>query len=341
MLLFICAMVILISCTLTRYMIYYAQSHQIIDQPNYRSLHTVAVPRGAGIAVIFSVVWALPFIHCAFGTLPAGSISLILITAVVTLIGFLDDCWNLSSALRFAIYAVVCTGILYSLGGMPVIYLLHFNPHVAWMMQIIGWIYLLWMVNLYNFMDGINGLAASEAICVCIGGVCLYLATGHSDAIYIPLIVAAASLGFLVWNFPVAQIFMGDSGSCSLGLILAGLSIQAGRLMPELFWAWLILLGVFIVDGTYTVLCRALQGLKIYQAHRSHAYQHAAARFGHARVTFIVILINLIWLFPVSALVGLKYLDPILGIILAYIPLTLIAFRLNAGRLVHLNKIID
>ena len=341
MILLIFAIVMLTSFTLTRYMIYYAQLRHIIDKPNHRSLHTVAVPRGAGIALIFSILLALPFINWACGTLLTGSISLIIITTFITLIGFLDDCWNLSSALRFVIYAFVATSILYALGGMPVIYSLHCNLHSSWFMQIIGWMYLLWMLNLYNFMDGINGLAASEAICVCIGGVFLYLATGHSDAIYIPLIVAAASMGFLVWNYPVARIFMGDAGSCSLGIILAGLSIQAGWLMSELFWAWLIMLGVFIVDATYTLLCRLSQGMVIYQAHSSHAYQHAAARFGHTRVTLMVILINVIWLFPLATLVSLQYLDPILGTILAYSPLTLIALWLNAGRIVKINKIID
>ncbi|WYX20671.1 hypothetical protein WJ973_05405 [Achromobacter xylosoxidans] len=101
---------------------------------------------------------------------------------------------------------------------------------------------LVWLLNLYNFMDGIDGIAAAEAVCVCSGGAILYLLTGRPEAGYAPLLLAAAAAGFLCWNFPPAKIFMGDVGSGFLGITLGVLALQAGWTAPQLTWSWLILL---------------------------------------------------------------------------------------------------
>ena len=146
-------------------------------------------------------------------------------------------------------------------------------------------------------------------------------------------------MGFLFWNFPVAKIFMGDTGSGFLGIVFGVFSIYAGWINPELFWAWIILLGAFIVDASFTLVRRALQGKKIYEAHRSHAYQHAAQIYGHTRVSLLYGAINLFWLFPVAALVIWGYLDGILGVIIAYLPLVPGVFRFKGGRDMKERKI--
>jgi Fuc2NAc and GlcNAc transferase len=148
------------------------------------------------------------------------------------------------------------------------------------------------------------------------------------------LLLAASVAGFLYWNFPPARIFMGDAGSGFLGMVLGGLSLQAAWLSAPMLWAWVILLGVFIVDATFTLFRRLLRGDKVYEAHRSHAYQFASRHFGkHLPVTLAVGVINMCWLLPIALCVTRFGLDGLLGVILAYVPLLLLAIRFHAGAL--------
>lgn len=138
--------------------------------------------------------------------------------------------------------------------------------------------------------------------------------------------------GFLAWNFPPARIFMGDAGSGFLGLMLGALSFQAAWVAPSLLWSWVILLGVFVVDATLTLLRRLARGERVYQAHRSHAYQHAARRLGrHRPVTLAVGAINLLWLLPIALWVGIGGGCGGLGVMVAYTPLVILGWRWGAG----------
>ena len=190
------------------------------------------------------------------------------------------------------------------------------------------------MLNLTNFMDGIDGIAGLETVTVCVCAVLLNkIAAPDKDLWAAPLILASAALGFLVWNWPPAKIFMGDAGSGFLGLMMAALSLQAGWVDAKLFWGWLILLGVFVVDATVTLLYRIMNGERFYEAHRNHAYQHAADRRGaHLPVTLAVGSINLCWLLPMASVVAVGWLDGLLGVLIAYAPLVAIAVQLKAGR---------
>lgn len=174
--------------------------------------------------------------------------------------------------------------------------------------------YLVWLLNLYNFMDGIDGIASVEAISVCLGGALLFLFVGEFKVAQVTLVLAAAVMGFLFWNFPSARIFMGDAGSGFLGIVLGIQSLQAAWIAPQLLWSWIILLGVFIVDATFTLLRRLIRGEKVYEAHRSHAYQFASRHYGrHLPVTLAVFAINFVWLLPFAVLVALGKLDGFLG----------------------------
>jgi len=190
------------------------------------------------------------------------------------------------------------------------------------------------MLNLYNFMDGIDGIASVEAISACLGACLLYWLTGFDSLIWLPMLLAAAVLGFLFWNFPPARIFMGDAGSGFLGIILGILSVQAAWASSQLLWSWLILLGVFVVDATYTLIRRLLRGDRVYEAHRSHAYQFASRRFGrHLPVTLFVAAVNLFWLLPISVCVAYFGLAGALGLVIAYLPLIVMAVKFQAGAL--------
>src|SRR5690606_17291136 len=202
---------------------------------------------------------------------------------------------------------------------------------LAWFGHALAALYLVWLLNLYNFMDGIDGIASVEAICVALGGALVYLLSVSASGVAAsggwlpPVLLAAAVAGFLVWNFPPARIFMGDAGSGFIGIVLGVLSIQAAAMQPALLWCWLILLGVFVVDATQTLLRRLLRGEKVYEAHRSHAYQFAARACGrHLPVTLAVLALNVLWLLPVAVLVALGWLDGALGMLIAYAPLLLL-----------------
>ena len=209
---------------------------------------------------------------------------------------------------------------------------------LSWLGQGLAVLYLVWLLNLYNFMDGIDGIAGIEAITVCGGGVLLgWLFFGADWSAYLSLgqpalLLAAATAGFLLWNFPRAKIFMGDAGSGFVGLLLGLLSLHAGWLAPELFWGWGILLGVFVVDATLTLLRRLLRRERVYEAHRSHAYQHAARHHGsHIPISLTVAAINLLWLLPLATLVVLGHLNGLAGILLAWTPLVILALYYQAG----------
>lgn len=312
----------------------YALARSIIDIPNARSSHTVPTPRGGGVGIVISLLLAFPALTYAGFLSWSITWNLLGVGVVVALVGFLDDHGHIAARWRLLGHFLASIWALYWLGGLPTIILFGFNLELGWLGHVLAAFYLVWMLNLYNFMDGIDGLASIEAICVCLGASLLYWLGGFDGLIIVPLVLSAAVAGFLFWNFPPARIFMGDAGSGFLGIILGLLSLQAVWVSPKLLWVWLILLGVFIVDATVTLLRRLLRGDKVYEAHRSHAYQFASRQFGkHLPVTLAVVVINLFWLLPIAACVVLLELDGAFGLILAYAPLIALALKFNAGAL--------
>lgn len=307
----------------------YALARSLLDLPNRRSSHLVPTPRGGGVAIVLSFLLALPVI-----AEPAGAWALLGAGAAVAVVGFLDDHRHLAARWRLLVHFAAAAWALAWLGGLAPLRLFGTSVSLGWAGDLLAVVYLVWLLNLYNFMDGIDGIASVQAISVCLGGAALYVLVGESALAAVPLLLVAAVAGFLCWNFPPAKIFMGDAGSGFLGITLGILSLQAGWVSPELFWGWVILLGVFVVDATWTLLRRLFRGEKVYEAHRNHAYQHAARRFGaHLPVTLGVAAINLFWLLPVALCVAHGSVDGLLGVVVAYAPLAVLAVRFRAGKL--------
>lgn len=312
----------------------YALARRLLDLPNARSSHAVATPRGGGVAIVLTTLVALSVLGTlsaltwphVWGLLGGG--------ALVALIGFADDHGHIAPRWRLLGHFAGASWVLAWLGGLPPLPILGFVLAPGWMGHIMAVIYLVWLLNLTNFMDGIDGIAGVETITVSLGGTLLYLVAVPGITQWLaPLVLASATLGFLVWNWPPAKIFMGDAGSGFLGLMLAALSLQAALVAPALLWSWVILLGAFVVDATATLLRRVARGEKVYEAHRSHAYQHAAQRWGaHLPVTVAVGAINLCWLLPIALLVALRSLDGLLGVFIAYAPLIAGVLWLRAGK---------
>src|SRR3989338_551240 len=317
----------------------YALARSLIDIPNARSSHSVPTPRGGGVAIVVSFLLALPLLagmgliawSLAWPLLGAG--------AGIAVLGFLDDHGHIAARWRLLGHFAAATWVLFWLGGFPPVVMFGFSVDLGWFGHALAAVYLVWLLNLYNFMDGIDGIASVEAICVCLGcallyGVLDFAGSNQPMVIVVPLLLAAAVAGFLFWNFPPARIFMGDPGSGFLGIALGVLSLQAAWVAPQLLWSWLILLGVFIVDATFTLLRRLLRGDKVYEAHRSHAYQYASRQYGrHLPVTLVVGGINILWLLPIALWVGLGGIDGLLGLLISYVPLLALALKYHAGEL--------
>ncbi len=317
----------------------YALVRSLIDIPNARSSHSEPTPRGGGVAIVASFLLALLLLAglgliawpLAWALLGAG--------AGVAVLGFLDDHGHIAARWRLLGHFAAAIWALFWLGGLPSVVMFGYTVDLGWFGHALAAVYLVWMLNLYNFMDGIDGIASVEAICVCFGGALAYGLLGFAGStqtseFIVPLLLVAAVAGFLFWNFPPARIFMGDAGSGFLGITLGLLSLQAAWVAPQLLWSWLILLGVFIVDATFTLLRRLLRGDKVYEAHRSHAYQYASRRLGrHLPVTLAVAALNLLWLLPIALWVGWSGLDGLVGLAIAYAPLIGLALKYKAGEL--------
>jgi Fuc2NAc and GlcNAc transferase len=306
----------------------YALAASLLDIPNARSSHSLPTPRGGGVAIV--VVFLLgSLILFQYELLSSAALWAFLgAGAWIAVVGFIDDHQHIPARWRLLAHFIAAAWGLFWL-GLPTLSL--FGIELTTLGYVLAAFYLVWLLNLYNFMDGIDGLASIEAISVCVGGVLLLLGTGSTDEYPLLLLIMAVA-GFLLWNFPPAKIFMGDAGSGFLGITLGLFSLQAAHQSPQLFYSWLILLGVFIVDATWTLIRRFLRGEKVYEAHRSHGYQFASRQYAsHKTVTLAVIAINTCWLLPIALWVGLDNLNGLLGLIIAYLPLWLLAMHFKAG----------
>ncbi|EJM55284.1 MraY family glycosyltransferase [Pseudomonas sp. GM48] len=326
--------VAIVSLILTAVLRRYALARSIVDVPNARSSHSIPTPRGGGVAIVIAFLLALPFLAWAQLVTMPMLIAIGGAGGLIAIVGFIDDHGHIAARWRLLGHFCAAAWALFCLGGLPPITLFGWAVDLGWLGCILAAVYLVWMLNLYNFMDGIDGIASVEAISACLGACLLYWLSGFESQMWVPGLLAMAVGGFLFWNFPPARIFMGDAGSGFIGMVLGVISIQAAWIAPQLLWAWLILLGVFVVDATFTLIRRMVRGDKIYEAHRSHAYQFASRRYRkHLPVTLAVGAINVGWLLPVAVCVTSFGVDGVLGLIVAYLPLVILAIKFHAGEI--------
>lgn len=330
----LCLFVFASSYFLTGWFRRYALNKNMLDVPNARSSHTLPTPRGGGLSVVLvflSAVGGLSFFD-VIAIDPVYIAGLILSGALVAGIGFWDDHVSIPAKWRFLVHFIAATGALLILSEMPE--LRFFSIEIS------GWgllfgiyaIMLVWLLNLYNFMDGIDGIAGVEAITTAGSAALLLLLQGQNDWGLLMLLLAASAGGFLVWNWPPAKIFMGDACSGFLGFVLGLLAVLTSLFGAMNLWSWWILLGVFIVDATITLLRRIMRGEAWHQAHRSHAYQILSRRLNsHKKVTQGVLAINVFWLLP-WAYVSMIYeaWAPLICFV-AMAPLCISALMVGAG----------
>lgn len=286
MLLVLAAGSIVVSAILTALVRTFALRHNVMDSPNARSSHTAPTPRGGGISVLATIGIAL---------LAGGILGLAAWDDVVTLgvgmaalgiVGWMDDRRGVPASWRLSAHAVAASWTLVRMGGLPAITVGDSAFQLGAFGYVLGILGIVWSINLFNFMDGIDGLAGSQSLLIFgTASVALWLRGDHSLSL-IAAIIAAASTGFLVWNWPPAKIFLGDAGSGAIGYLISAIALASENrgAMPVI--AFGILGGVFVADATVTLLRRIGKGHGAAEAHRDHAYQRLARAWAsHAAVT--------------------------------------------------------
>lgn len=255
---------------------------RVLDHPNERSLHDAPVPRTGGLAILVSlgVGLLLEFGWAWFvgrSTAMRGELSLWVLGMLflISVVSFWDDWKKLPAAFRFVVHGVSAAGVVFGAGltidvlAMPVIGAVSLG-RLAIPLTVL---FLMWMTNLYNFMDGMDGFAGGMTV---VGfGFLSYLgwSGGHSFIAMISLLTAGAALGFLIFNKPVAKIFMGDVGSTAIGFLAGSLAVHGVHQRLFDFWVPVLVFSPFIVDASVTLLRRLVRGERVWQPHRQHYYQ--------------------------------------------------------------------
>jgi Fuc2NAc and GlcNAc transferase len=295
----------------------YAIKKSFLAHVNQRSAHTAPTPHGGGIAI------AITWFSGLFYLFLTDQIDLILfqsllIGLLISIVSFLDDMFELSAKTRLFAQSIVAFLGLWSLGGFHTLNLFILDSHNFFLTNAFAFLLIIWFINLYNFLDGINGYAGSEAVFLSIAGFILF--SGHH---FIILLVSVA--GFLFWNYNKAKIFMGDVGSTLLGYNIAIFTLYYANMNSTDLWIWIILFSLFWFDATLTLIRRKLNKEKLSEAHNKHAYQRLTqAGWSHLKVTNYSIGLNII-----------------VFIFARYIPNSMIGFMLTISVLYLCVKYID
>jgi Fuc2NAc and GlcNAc transferase len=288
----------------------HAIKNSLVAEVTERSSHTVPTPHGGGIAI--AITWFLGISYLYYIDDINTSLYFALMTGVIiSVVSYFDDLYELSAKLRIMIQSSVALLGLYFLGGFEKLDLFFFSIDNHIITNIFAFFMIVWFINLYKFLDGIDGYAGSEAVFLGIAGFLLF----GGDHF---LVLIAAVLGFLVWNWHKAKIFMGDVGSTLLGYTVAIFTIYYANQEPSNFWTWIILFGLFWFDATVTLFRRYKNKEKLSQAHKKHAYQRLnQSGWAHDKVVIYSTFVNII-LFGLVFFISNKLIAFVLALIVLY-----------------------
>jgi len=271
----------------------FAIERALLDVPSERSSHTTPTPRGGGLAIAGVVL--LGVLVAALGGWVRWKVAVALLPsgAAMAFLGWLDDRRSLRAGVRLLVHFVAASWVVYWFGPVRAISMGAASLNLGRLATPLSIVGVVWLVNLFNFMDGIDGIAAAEALIVSAAAAFFCWRVGEVEAAWLAALIAAASAGFLPWNWMPARIFMGDAGSTFLGFMLGSLALLADRRGALPAAAWIVLLGVFIGDATLTLVRRVVRRERLAVAHRTHAYQRAVqSGWSHARVSGAVTILN-------------------------------------------------
>lgn len=325
---------ITISFELTHLVRKIAITRNKFDIPNERSSHKNPTPRGGGVAVVAAFLFGLLALLIRRDIDAESFYAIVLPGALVAIIGYLDDLGRVTAArLRLIGHFVAALIAIYILGGLPPMPLFSATLDIGLVGNIIAVLFLVWMLNLFNFMDGIDSITGIEALTSCLILTIFLINKSDTELWRVPALLCAAVIGFLYFNWPPAKIFLGDIGSGFIGFTIGTISLVIAKSQPLITWAVIILLGVFIVDATVTLIRRIFDKQRISAAHRSHAFQHLANNADrHLKVSLSIAAVNIFWLAPIAWLVVDQQLQPIVGVSIAYVPLVALAIYFKAGK---------
>lgn len=285
----------------------YAISQRLIDIPNERSSHDRPTPRGGGLSISVAVISSMLVYFMIVESTREFTFALVGGGALVTAIGWIDDHKSSSPLIRIIAYTIAAVWAVYWLNNVKWFALGTTYSLRELTLGCLSVIWTVWLINLYNFMDGSDALAAMEAISVALFGVAFFYFSGQQQLLILCIVLVFSSVGFLMWNWPPAKIFMGDVGSCLIGYTLAIISLYGQITGSVPLSVWAILMAVFICDASYTLLYRIFTGEVWYAAHRSHAYQRLIQMgLSHKNLALAVSGLNIFILWP-SAYIALSF----------------------------------
>ncbi len=301
----------LLSFALTYFIKEHAIKNSLLAEVNERSSHTTPVPHGGGIAI--ALTWFLGLTYLFFSQEINQNLYYALMTGIIiSVISYIDDRVELSAKFRLGAQALVAFLGLYFLGGFEKLDLFFFAIDNQLIINLFAFFMIIWFINLYNFLDGIDGYAGSEAIFLGVAG---YILFGGLHF----LILIAAVLGFLIWNWHKAKIFMGDVGSTLLGYNVAIFTLYYANEVSTNFWIWVILFGLFWFDATLTLFRRYRNKEKLSQAHKKHAYQRLTqGGWSHSKVVIYSIGVNFV-LFGLVYFIPNKFIALIFAVVVLYV----------------------
>jgi UDP-N-acetylmuramyl pentapeptide phosphotransferase/UDP-N-acetylglucosamine-1-phosphate transferase len=291
-----------VSVLVTWASIAYAVRRRMLDLPGRRRSHDVPTPRGGGIGIVVAVVLGMTVcfaLGAGFSDMRAFA-AVIASIVLVALVGWVDDHRGLSAGSR--LLAHVLAAVLLGLPGLDLL-LPDMTSNPTWPLILAAWLVagvgIVWSINLHNFMDGINGLLSMQAVFVFTALALICADAGRIGEAQTIGLFAAATLGFIPFNFPRPRVFMGDVGSGVLGLLVAVAVGWQMAAVPSALASALIACSAFLVDSSATLLSRMLSGRRWYSAHREHLYQWLVrSGMSHTRVTGLYMLWNLIVVVP-------------------------------------------
>lgn len=305
----------------------------LIDVPNERSSHAVPTPRGGGLAIVIASLAGTALLAVLGGIGTHLCVALIVGGAMVATVGFIDDRNSLSAGKRLVVHFIAAIWAIAWIGPLTSLRIANSVVQLGPIGYLLSTLGIVWFLNIFNFMDGIDGIAGSETVFICAAVVLAAYFSGTLKEIPISAsVIGFATAGFLLWNWPPAKIFLGDVGSGYLGFMIAALALAQARVDPSALWTWLIIGGVFVVDADITLIRRFLRGEHLALAHREHAFQWLARKFGHATVTISVILVNVLWLLPCAVASVIWPVYAFWIALLALSPLVIGAIAIGAGR---------
>ncbi len=318
---------------ITRALIQFSNKMGMIDTPNIRSSHELPTPKGGGLAFFTVFTLITVWFHFFYPNYRPIVTPLLYGGPCVVILGWLDDRYSLPALLRLLVHFVVAF-LIYALvtQWFKIDLDISFLPDLLWVNALFCVLFIAWFINLYNFMDGADGLSSSTAIAASILMAVVSIIHNAPEIAMVYCLIAYTVSGFLFYNWSPARIFMGDTGSYFLGFLFASLALISKAYADVSFYSHIIIFGFFIFDATYVLCRRALRGEPIFRAHKMFVFHKLLEKgWSHRKISALYSMTVVLWLFPLSNLASIYDDYGMIIVVIAYLPLLMFAIYNKAG----------